>query len=104
MVTGGSIFSSFEVIFLRMEARNLRALETGDLSNQRSTLRPFEQYADFFGANCDTKNLAEEELSREEVVFAASKFGQVGDDVKLYDKLGFEEGQDSILVGVSLFF
>ncbi len=86
----------------RMEARNLRALETGDLSNQRSTLRPFEQYADFFGANCDTKNLAEEELSREEVVFAASKFGQVGDDVKLYDKLGFEEGQDSILVGVKI--
>ena len=86
----------------RMEVRNLQALETGNTSNQRNNIRPFEQYAEFFGADGDVTKLAGETLHRADVVHAVDKFGHEGDGAKLCEKLGFQKGQDSIVIGTKV--
>ena len=86
----------------RMEVRNLRALEMGNASNQRNNIRPFEQYAEFFGADGDATKLAGKILHRADVVHAVNKFGHEGDGAKLCEKLGFQEGQDSIVIGTKV--
>lgn len=92
----------FTELATRMEARNSQALAAGNLSNQRKDIRPFEQYSEFFGANADNTKLAGEKLFKADVIQAAEKFGSKEDVVKLCEKLGFQEGQDSIMIGVKI--